>query len=126
MDENLAENLSFVLDAILDDVDEPYAETLEAALTLAQFSWNNTVQENHTKIDACITQLDKLQSRNPRLWEQLIRHDAPSLIQILMQRKAVFYPDDNRIIKECFFNMLGTITVTEGNHEETCHVQSRL
>ena len=58
MDENLAENLSFVLDAILDDVDEPYAETLEAALTLAQFSWNNTVHENHTKIDACITQLD--------------------------------------------------------------------
>lgn len=126
MDENLAESLSFVLDAILDDVDEPYAETLEAALILTQFSWNNTVQENYTRIDICIVQLDNLQNQNPQLWRHLIRNDVPSLIKILMQRKAFFYPDDNRLVKECFFNTLGTITVTEGNDDETCHVQSRL
>ena len=48
MDEaNLAEKiLSFLLDAILDDVDEPYAETLEAAFnTWPSSVWNNTVQE---------------------------------------------------------------------------------
>ena len=122
MDRNLAENLAFVFDAIIADVDEPYAETLEAALILTQFSWNNAIQENYAKIDSCIRQLNRLQDSNPRFWEQLVRDDAPSLVKILMQRKAVFFPDDRRFVKECFINMLGTITVTEGNDDETYHV----
>ncbi len=126
MDENLAENISFVLDAIIDDIDEPYKETLEAALILTLYSWNNEIQKNYTKEDSCKAALKKLQDRNPQLWTQLIRNDAPSLIKILMKRKMFFYPNDKRFVKNCFINALGTISVTEDNDEKTLHVQSRL
>ena len=126
MDENLAENISFLLDAIIDDIDEPYNETLEAALILAKYSWNSEIQENYTKEGSYKTELKKLQDRNPQIWEQLIRNDAPSLIEILLERKMFFYPNDKRFVKDCFISALGTISVTEDNDEKTLHVQSRL
>ena len=125
MDENLAENISFVLDAIVDDVDEPYPETLEAALILTQYSWNNEIQKNYSKEDNYKIELKKLEDHHPHFWVQLIRNDAPSLIDILTKRKMVFYPDDRRLVKDCFLNVLGTISVVEDNDEKTLHVQSR-
>jgi hypothetical protein len=124
-DNNLAENMSFLLDAIV-AVDEPHKETLEVALMLTQLSWNNAIQSNYPKIDFYKIQLGELQARNPSIWTQLIRNDAPSLIKILTQRKEVFYPDDKRLVRKCFINTLGTITVTEDNDDETLHVQGRL
>lgn len=126
MADNLAENLSFVADVVIDDADEPCAEAMEAALLLGRYSWNNAIQDNHTKIDFCIRQLRILQERNPRFWDQLIRKDERSIIDILMKRKLVFFPDDNRFAKECFFNLLGTVTVIEDNSEGTTHIQSRV
>jgi hypothetical protein len=49
MDENLAENISLVLDAIIDDVDEPDKETLAAELILTRYSWNNQMHKNYAK-----------------------------------------------------------------------------
>ncbi len=49
IEKNLAENISFVSDAIVDDIDNPYPETLEASLILTQYSWNNEIQENYIK-----------------------------------------------------------------------------
>ncbi len=125
MDENLAENISFLLDAIINDVDSPSTETLEAALILTQYSWNNEIQLNNTKEDSYKAKLKKLQDRNSKFWTQLIRNDASNLIEILMERKRFFFPNDKRFVKECFVNMLGTISVIEDNDEKTLHVQSR-
>jgi len=125
MDENLAENISFMLDAIVDDVDEPYAETLEAALILTQYSWNNEIQDNYTQEKYYQTELKKLEDRNPHFWEQLIRSDAPSLIEILTNRKIFFHADDKRFVKECFINTLCTVSVVEDNDEQSLHVQSQ-
>ena len=125
MDKNLAENIFFVLDAIIDDIDEPYKETLEAALILTQYSWNNEIQKDYAKEKFYEKELRKLQSRNPHFWTQLIRTDAPSLIEILTKRKLFFYPDDKRLVKDCFINTLHTISVVEDNKEKTVHVQSR-
>ena len=126
IDENLAENISFVLDAIIDDVGEPYKETLEAALVLTQYSWNNAIQKNYIKNGYYKIELKKLQRCNSRFWKQLIRNDALSLIEILMKRKMIFFPDDKRFVKDCFINMLGTISVVEDNDKKSLHVQSRL
>jgi hypothetical protein len=125
MDENLAENISFVLDAIIDDIDEPYTETLEAALILTQYSWNNEIQENYNKEGFYKTELKKLEDYKSNFWKQLIRNNAPSLIDILMERKMFFYPDDKRFVRNCFVNPFGTISVVEDNDEKTLHVQSR-
>jgi len=124
-DNNLAENMSFLLDAIV-AVDEPDKETLEVALMLTQLSWNNAIQRNYPKINSYKIQLGELQARNPSIWTQLIRNNASSLIKILTQRKEVFYPDDKRLVRKSFINTLGTITVTEDNDDETLHVQGRL
>jgi hypothetical protein len=35
----------------------------------------------------------------------------------------VFFPDDKRLIKSCFINVLGTISVEENNDEKTLHVE---
>ena len=125
MDDNLAENISFVLDAVIDDVDEPYAETLEAALILTRYSWNKEIQENYNKEGCYKIELKKLEDFRSNFWDQLIRNDALSLIDILMKRKLFFYPDDQRLVRDCFVNPFGTISVVEDNDEKTLHVQSR-
>ena len=45
MKENLAKNVSFVFEVILDDIDEASIETLKSALILTQYSWNNEIQK---------------------------------------------------------------------------------
>jgi hypothetical protein len=125
MDENLAENVSFVLDSIIDDIDDPYKETLEAALILTKYSWNTEIENNPIVEGSYKRELKKLQDLNPRFWTQLTLNDVLSLIDILMKRKSIFYPDDKRLVKKCFINVFGTISVVEDNNYEIVHVQSR-
>ena len=66
--------------------------------------------------------LRKSEKANPCLWDQLIRTNSEELIKILKQRKAFFFPDDKRLVRSCFYNMLGTITVEEDNDEGTVHI----
>ena len=59
-----------------------------------------------------------------KLAERALRHydEHEELIEILKQRKKFFFPDDKRLIRHCFYNMLGTITVEEDNDEGTVHI----
>ena len=125
MKENLAENISFVHEVIIDDIDEASIETLEAALILTQYSWNNEIQENYFKKDSYKKEFEKSQSKNPKFWKQVIRNNAPDLIEILTKRKSFFYPDDKRLVKNCFINTMGTISVEEDNEEKTFHIEER-
>jgi len=125
MKENLAENVSFVLEVIIDDIDEASIETLKGALILTQYSWNNEIQKDYFKKNAYKKEFEKLQATNPQFWKQVIRNDAVSLIDILVKRKSFFYGNDKRLIKNCFVNTMGTISVEEDNKEKTLHIESR-
>jgi len=124
MTENLAENISFVFEVIIDDIDEASIKTLEAVLILTQYSWNNEIRENYFKKDAYKKEFEQSQGNNPKFWKEVIRNNAPDLVEILRQRKAFFYPDDKRLVKNCFINTMGTISVEEDNEEKTRHIES--
>jgi hypothetical protein len=125
MKTNLAENVSFVLEVIIDDIDEASIETLKSALILTQYSWNNEIQKDYFKKNSYKKEFEKSQATNPMFWKQVIRNDAESLIDILVKRKYFFYGDDKRLIKSCFVNTMGTISVEEDNKEKTLHIESR-
>lgn len=125
MEENLAQNISFVADAIIKDIDNLYPETWEAALMLTLFSWNNEIQKGYTKKEFYTKGLKKLEKKRSTFWKQLINKDAAILIDILTKRKAFFFGEDKRLLKECFLNMLQTISVVEDNKENTLHIESR-
>jgi len=55
----------------------------------------------------------------------MTRNDADELIQILTKRKDFFFGEDKRLLKECFLNVLQTVSVIEDNEEETLHVEPR-
>ncbi len=123
-DENLGNSVSFMIDAILTDEREYRdieAELMDAALRIAQCAWNAEVQG-----DAIITPREPvLHPVNPTddaLWEQLIRDTSQELVNILRKRKQIFFPDDIRLIRRCFCNVLGTISVEEKNEDGTLHV----
>ena len=123
MDKNLGTNILFMLDAIVDaDIEEPNPATMNAALALTHFAWNREIQgdsitsKNYKKV------LRESEKVNPSLWNELARKSSEELIDILTKRKKVFFPDDKRLIRSCFYNMLGTITVVEDNDEGTVHI----
>ncbi len=123
MRNNLANDIIFLLDGILDDdVEEPDIESLNAALILSHFAWNNEIQEGSMNPDYYRTELTRLEQANPHFWKKFIRDDIEELLDTLRKRKMFFFPDDNRLIKSCFVNMVGTITVEEDNDEHTTHV----
>jgi hypothetical protein len=123
MDDNLGTNIMFMLDAILDaDVEEPDITTINAALALSHFAWNNEIQEGSFRSEYYEMELRKSESVNPHFWDELIRKNSKELIEILKQRKKFFFPDDKRLIRHCFYNMLGTITVEEDNDGGTVHI----
>lgn len=124
-DENLAVNISFVADAIIKDIDNPYPETWEAALALTLFSWNNEIQKGLVKKDFYRKKLNHLEKNKPTFWKQLIRDNPEELLEILTKRKAFFFGDDKRLLKECFLNVFETISAIENNEEETLHVEPR-
>ncbi len=123
--ENLAVNISFVADAIIKDIDNPHPETWEAALTLTFFSWNNEIQKGLVKKDFYRKILNHLEKNKPIFWKQLIRDNPKELLEILTKRKAFFFGDDKRLLKECFLNVFETVSVIENNEEETLHVEPR-
>jgi hypothetical protein len=123
-EENLADNIYFVLEVIIDDIDEASIETLKMALILSQYSWNNAVQKNYSKKDSYKKEFEKLLCSNPNFWKQVIRNDEPSLIEILTKRKLFFYPNDKRLVKSCFINAMGTLSAEEDNEKRTLHIQS--
>ncbi len=123
MDKNLGTNILFMLDAIVDaDMEEPDSATMNVALALTHFAWNREIQgdsitsKNYKKV---FRESEKV---NPSLWNELARKSSEELIDILTKRKKVFFPDDKRLIRSCFYNMLGTITVVEDNDEGTVHI----
>lgn len=123
--DNLAENISFVADAIIRDIEDPYPETWEIALALTFFSWNNSIKEGSVKKYFYKKEINHLEKSQPTFWKQMIRNDADELIQILTKRKAFFFGEDRRLLKECFLNVLQTVSVIEDNEEETLHVEPR-
>jgi hypothetical protein len=123
MDENLGANIMFMLDAIVDsDFEEPDPATMNAALALVQFAWNSDIKESSIISGDYEVILRKSEKINPSLWEGLIRKSSEELIKILKKRKRFYFPDDRRLIKSCFYNILGTITVEEDNEEGTAHI----
>ena len=125
MTENLAESISFVADVIIKDIENPYPETWEAVLTLTLFSWNNEIQKEYTKKDFYTKILERLEKDRPTFWKQLINKNVSVLTEILTKRKTLFFGEDKRLLKECFLNMLGTISVVEDNDEGTLHIENR-
>jgi hypothetical protein len=123
MDDNLGANIMFMLDAIVDsDIEEPYPATINAALALVQFAWNSKIQESSITSEFYEVILRNSENINPSFWEELIRSSSEELIEILKKRKRFFFPDDRRLIRSCFYNMLGTITVEEDDEEGTAHI----
>jgi len=123
MDENLGTNIMFMLDAIVDaDIEEPDPATMNAALALSHFAWNSEIQESSITSEFYEMVLRKSDKANPSFWDEFIRKSSEELIEILKKRKKFFFPDDKRLIRSCFYNMLGTITVGEDNDQGTVHI----
>jgi len=123
MDENLGTNIMFMLDAIVDaDIEEPEPATMNAALALSHFAWNSEIQESSITSEFYEMVLRKSEKANPSFWDEFIRKSSEELIEILKKRKKFFFPDDKRLIRSCFYNMLGTITVEEDNDQGTEHI----
>jgi hypothetical protein len=123
MYDNLGANIMFMLDAIVDsDIEEPDPATNNAALALVQFAWNSDIQESSITSEYYEEILRKSNKINPSFWEELIRKSSEELIEILKKRKRFYFPDDRRLIRSCFYNMLGSITVEEDNEEATAHI----
>ncbi len=124
MNENLADNVMFVADVIIDaEVEEPSTEVINASLILSHYAWNNEISENSVKPGYYKRRLKKIEKSYPRLWKQLVRNSSEELIDILKKRKNFFCPNDNRLIRSLFINMLGTLTIVEDNEEGTIHIE---
>lgn len=124
MDENLANNLMFVADAVIDaELDEVSVEIINASLILSHYAWNNEISENTFRPGYYKKKLKKIEKFYPQLWNQLVRNNSEELIDILKERKKFFYPNDNRLIRNFFINILGTVSVEEDNEERTIHIE---
>lgn len=124
-DKNLAVNISFMADAIIEDIDNLHPETWELALALTFFSWNNSIKAGSVKKEYYEKEIRRISKIRKGIWQQLITDDAEELTKILNKRKALFFEEDRRMLKECFFNILQTVSATEDNEEETLHVEPR-
>ncbi len=123
-DENLGDSASFMVDALLKDEREYRdieTELMDAALRIVHIAWNAEARG-----EAVITPpAPELNSVNPvgdAVWKRLIRDTSHELINILRIRKNIFFPDDTRLIRRCFCNPLGTISVEEENNDGTLNV----
>jgi len=125
-DENLGNSVSFMVDAIL-TTEQEYRDIetalIDAALHIVRRAWNAEVRG-----EAVIAPCHPVISPDPEIqvddatWERLIRDTSQELVNILRMRKQIFFPDDTRLIRRCFCNRLGTISVEEENEEGTLHV----
>ncbi len=123
-DKNLGNSVSFMVDAILTDEREYLdieMELMDAALRITQLAWNAEVR-GEAVIVPCASVLHPVNRTDDAVWEQLIRDTSQELINILRKRKQIFFPDDTRLIRRCFCNVLGTISVEEENEDRMLHV----
>jgi hypothetical protein len=123
-DENLGNSVSFMVDALLTDKQEYRdieTELMDAALRIVQIAWNAEVHGD-VVIEPSASVLDPVEPVDDAVWEQLIRDTSQELVNLLRKRKQIFFPDDARLIRQCFCNMLGTISVEEENKDRTLHV----
>jgi hypothetical protein len=124
-DENLGNAIMFMIDAILADECE-YTEIdvsiMDAALLLTQIAWNTEILGETALLGPYAPALQLLERADHTLWDHLIRENANELIDILRKRKRFFFPDDTRLIRQSFCNILGTITVEEENDDGTIHI----
>ena len=104
------------------EIDDPNLETLQAALILAHFSWNNEVHSGSIKADYYQAELKKLEQSNPFFWRQVIRHNSQELSGVLKKRKKGFYPNDKRLSKNCWIDLLGTISLEEDHDGNPFHL----
>ena len=113
-----------MVDALLTDERE-YRDIetalMDSALRIIQLAWNAEVRgEDFTVPNAPVLRpgirVDDV------LWERLIRDTSEELVNLMRKRKQIFFPDDKRLIRRCFCNVFGTISVEEENEERTLHV----
>lgn len=127
MSENLAENLFFVLDPIIEDIELHHTETWEAAITLTVYSWNTSIQKDYFKETYYKKKLKELEQQNPNFWQYLTSKDTSFLIKgLLRKRKEFFFEADTRLVKKCFFDDVDNFVVMEDNEEETLHILPQL
>lgn len=122
MKNNLANNLMFVADVIIDTEEEPTFEVIETSLILAQYSWNNEIITNNIRPEYYQKEIKRIEKDYPQIWKQLIRKNCEDLIDILTKRKKVFFPNDNMFIKNFFINMLETITVDKTTFDKMLEI----
>ncbi len=123
-EQNLGNAASFMVDALL-TVEEDYGEIepklMAAALHITRLAWNAEVRG-----DAVRTPSDPVLSSgvqaSDEVWQGLILNTSQELINIMRQRKQIFFSDDTRLMRRCFCNALGTISVEEDNEDGTLHV----
>ena len=123
-DENLGNSASFMVDALLTDEQEYRdieTELMDAALRIVQIAWNAEVRGDVVIVPSTSV-LDPVEPVDDAVWKQLIRDTSQELINLLRKRKQIFFPDDARLIRRCFCNVLGTISVEEKNKDRTLHV----
>ena len=123
VDENLGNAIMFMVDALV-TVEEDYCEIktelLDAALHIVHIAWNAEVRR-----EPIITPCAPVLSMEPvdnEVWERLIYDTSPELVNMMRKRKQIFFPDDTRLIRRCFCNVLGTISVEEENVDGTFYV----
>ena len=122
-DESLGNSIMFMVDTLV-TVEEDYGEIetglLDAAWRIVQIAWNAEVRGE--AIIAPSAPVLSMQPVDDAVWERLIRDTSQELVNMLRKRKQIFFPDDNRLIRRCFGNVLGTISVEEENENGTLHV----
>ena len=122
--ENLGNSISFMVDALITDEREYHeieSELIDAALRIAQIAWNAEVR-GEVVAAPCEPVLRSEIRVDDAVWERLIRRTSPELVNLMRKRKQIFFPDDTRLIRRCFCNVFGTISVEEENEDGTIHV----
>ena len=125
-DENLGNAISFMVDAILTDereYSEIESELMDAALRITQIAWNAEVRGDAVTAPSAPVMRPGIRIDDP-VWERLILGTSQELVNLMRKRKQMFFPDDTRLIRRCFCNMFGTISVEEENEDGTLHVGS--
>ena len=121
-DENLGNSVSFMMDALVTDEREYRdieADLLDAVLRITQLAWNCEVRGEALSAPSTAVLHPDIRA-DDAVWEQLIRDTSPELVNLMRKRKQIFFPDDARLIRRCFCNAIGTISVED--EDGTLHV----
>ena len=98
----LSTNFIFVMEMIISDEGEPNIEVVKAAISLAHYAWNNSIHPGSVSSSYYEDKIRDIKKIFPDLFKHLIRNNPDELIDILTKRKRMFFPNDKRLIKECY------------------------